>query len=278
MKQTTKRLLAILSFLLIPLLFLTSCTETVPESKELRDLTDRMIVAMKTGDDKAAFSLVAASCTQEEFDDFYKMFEPVFLVIDEYELFVHATAEQEKDGRVYVSTQYILLSDAKQLIISANMEKDTTKLAGFQVGEPEENLKAYIETSGTLSTLDKTTGYQWVALGASLLEIAFILWMAIDCILRKIDSKFLWLSVILLGIFSLSFSFGDGSFSWNFNLSFMFGYTAYIEHIYELMSLRIMLPAGAIVYFFLRKRMKAPTPPQETVQKTYKSYIPDDEK
>ena len=274
----TKRLIAILSLLLVPLLFLTSCGEPVPESKTLRDLTDRMIVAMKTGDPVAAFDLVAASCTQEEFDDFYERFEPVFVVIEDYELHVHATAEQEKDGRVYESTQYILLSEAKQLVITANMEKGTSRLSSFLVGEPEENLKAYIETSGTLSTLDKTSGWQWVALAVSLLEIAFILWMAIDCALRKIEGKFLWLALILLGIVSLSFSFGDGSFGWGFDVSFIFGYTAYIGHVYDLMSLRIMLPVAAVVYFFLRKRLKAPTPPEEETKKTYKSYIPDDEK
>lgn len=273
-----KRLIAILCLLLIPLIFLTSCGETLPESKPLRDLTDRMIVAMKTGDAEGAFDLVAASCTKEEFDDFYEQFEPVFAQIEAYELHVYSTSQDTNEGRLYETTQYILLSDSKQLVISANMEKDTTKLAGFQVGEPEENLKKYIETSGTLSTLDATKGWQWAALAASLLEVAFVIWMAVDCALRKIDSKFLWLSLILLGIVSLSFSFGDGSFGWNFNVSFIFGYTAYIGHIHNLMSLRIMLPAGAVVYFFLRKRLKAPAAPKEETKKVYKSYIPDDEK
>ncbi|MBQ4121761.1 MAG: hypothetical protein IJD35_07095 [Clostridia bacterium] len=274
----TKRLIAILSLLLIPLLFLTSCGETVPESKTLRTLTDDMIVAMKTGDAEAAFSLVAASCTQEEFDTFYEQFEPVFLVIEDYELYLHATAEEEKDGRLYESAQYILLSDAKQLVLSANMEKGTNALSGFLVGEPEENLKTYIETSGTVTTLDKTTGWQWVALAASLLEIAFILWMAIDCALRKIESKFLWISLILLGIVTLSFSFGDGSFGFDFAISFIFDYTALIGHVRDLVSLHVMLPIGAVVYFFLRKRLKAPTLPEEETKKVYKSYIPDDEK
>ena len=67
-----KRLTAIFLLLLIPLLFLTSCGETISESKPLRDLTDRMIVAMKMGDADGAFDLVAASCTKEEFDDFYE--------------------------------------------------------------------------------------------------------------------------------------------------------------------------------------------------------------
>ena len=273
-----KRLIAILSLLLIPLLFLTSCGETVPESATLRDLTVRMVNAMKIGDTETAFSLVAASCTQEEFDDFYEKFEPVFLVIEDYELYVHATAEKEQDGRVYESTQYILLSDEKQLVLSANMEKGTSSLSGFQVGEPEENLKKYIETSGTVSTLDETKDWQWVALGVSVLEIAFILWMAIDCALRKIESKFLWISLILLGIVTLSFSYGDGSLAFDFAISFIFDYTALIGHVKDLVSLHIMLPIGAVVYFFLRKRLKAPTPPEAETQKVYKSYIPDDEK
>lgn len=278
MKHSTKRLIAILSLLLIPLIFLTSCGETVPESKPLRELTDRMIVAMKTGDSEEAFSLVWAACTEEEFQTFYEQFVPTFSEIDEYELYVHSTSEEKQEGRFYETTQYLLLSDEKQLVISASMEKGTEALSGFLIGEPDTNLKTYIVTSGTLTTLNKTTGWQWVALVASLLEIAFILWMTIDCILRKIDGKFLWLSVILLGIFSLSFSFGDGSFDWAFNVSFMFGYTALIEHIDALVSLRVMLPLGALVYFFLRKRMKAPAKTQAPVQKTYKSYIPDDEK
>ena len=272
-----KRLIAVISLLLIPLLFFTSCGE-VTESKPLRDLTDRMIVAMRAEDAEGAFDLVAASCTKEEFDTFYEQFAPVFKEIGDYELYVHATSEEKQEGRQYESTQYILLSDTKQLVISANMEKGTSSLTGFLVGQPEENLKTYIETSGTVTTLDKTTGWQWVALVASLLEMAFVLWMAIDCILRKMDSKFLWLSLILLGMFSLAFSFGDGSFGFNFTVSFIFDYTALVGHVRDLVSLRVMIPIGAIVYFFMRKRLKAPTPPQQEVKKVYKSYIPDDEK
>lgn len=279
MKQTTKRLIAIFSLLLIPLLFFTSCGETLPESQPLRELTIDMVDAMKASDYDEAFSLVWASCTEEEFKDFYDTIEPIFADIEEYDLHLHSTSEMKQEGRVHETTQYLLFSDEKQLLISASMERGGESLSGFFASEADINLKTYIVTSGTLSTLDKTTGWQWVALGVSLLEIAFIFWMTIDCIFRKIDGKYLWLLVILLGIVSLSFSFGDGSFDWAFNVSFMMGYTALIGHIDALVSLRVMLPLGALVYFFLRKRMKPPVAKsQEPVQKTYKSYIPDDEK
>lgn len=279
MKQTTKRLIAIFSLLLIPLLFFTSCGETLPESQPLRELTIDMVDAMKASDYDEAFSLVWAICTEEEFKDFYDTIEPIFADVEEYDLHLHSTSEMKQEGRVHETTQYLLFSDEKQLLISASMERGGESLSGFFASEADINLKTYIVTSGTLSTLDKTTGWQWVALGVSLLEIAFIFWMTIDCIFRKIDGKYLWLLVILLGIVSLSFSFGDGSFDWAFNVSFMMGYTALIGHIDALVSLRVMLPLGALVYFFLRKRMKPPVAKsQEPVQKTYKSYIPDDEK
>ena len=279
MKQTTKRLIAILSLLLIPLLFFTSCGETIPESEPLRDLTIDMVEAMKASDYDEAFSLVWAICTEEEFKEFYETIEPIFSDIGEYDLHLHSTSEIKQEGRVHDKSQYLLFSGEKQLLLSASMERGGESLSGFYATEADINLKTYIVTSGTLSTLDQTTGWQWVALAVSLLEIAFIFWMTIDCILRKMDGKYLWLTVILLGIVSLSFSFGDGSFDWAFNVSFMFGYTALIEHIDALVSLRVMLPLGTLVYFFLRKRMKPPVPKsQEPVQKIYKSYIPDDDK
>lgn len=273
-----KRLIAILLLLMIPFVFFTSCGESVPASEQLHDMTVEMVDAMIAKNKTTAFSLMSGACTTEEFDEWYDQWTPIFDGIQEYDFYLNSTAEETQNGRDYEAVQYLLISDEKQLVISSSMEKGTSSLSGFGVGEPDENLKTYLETSGTVTTLDKTTGWQWVALGVSLLEIAFILWMAIDCAFRKIESKFLWIFLILLGIVSLSFSYGDGSFGVDFAINFIFDYTAYISHIRELVSLRVMLPIGAVVYFFLRKRLKAPAAPQEKTQKVYKSYIPDDEK
>ena len=280
MKSTTKKLMAIVMLLLIPLLLFTSCGEEKKESEELRTLALDMIGAMSDKGENAydtAYSLVDETCTKEEFDKFYTDFKGVFESLESVEIYTQDVITDTKDGKTYEQVRYVLLSAGKNLIIQASMEKNTNVLSGFMVGEPDENPAAYIETSGSVFTLGKNNWVQWLLLVVSLLELAFALWAAIDCVLHKFESKWLWLALILLGFFTLSFTFGDGSLGFHFSISLFFKYTALVEHVHALKTLHIMLPAGAVAYVIMRKRLLKPKEPASE-KKTYHSYIPDDEK
>ena len=281
MKFNTKRIVALLALLLIPLLFMTSCTVSTDDSERIHALTVKMINAIKTGDSETAFELVQSACTQEEFDEKYVTLEPIFLDISSYELRCISVSTEEAEGKKYEYAQYILLSDEKTLELQVTMDQETQMLYGFRSSSDNPEAKTYITTSGTITTLDKTSGWQWVLLAVSLLEIAFVIWMAIDCMLHKVESKFLWMSLILLGMFTLSFSYGDGSFSFNFGISFILEYTSLVGHVKDLVTLRVMVPAGAVVYLFMRKKLHSTAAKKqaEAAEKPkYRSYIPDDEK
>lgn len=275
MKKTKKLFLSLFTLILIPLLFLTSCQDTT-ESEELRSLTVRMIDAMKAGDPEAAYALALGACTQEEFDEFYEEHKETFLSISTYELYTHSVTTETEKGKTYEVAQFVLLSEEVDLVISTSLAKNGDTIAGLSVGKPDGNAATLLENSGTIFTLGKSDAKQWALLAVSLLTIGYIVWAAIDCARRKIEGKALWLVFILIGIFSLSFTFGNGDFGFAFNISFIFKYTALIGHVKGLLTLRLMIPVGAITYTILRKKLHAPpAPPAAPV---YRSYLDEDER
>jgi hypothetical protein len=103
---------------------------------------------------------------------------------------------------------------------------------------------------------------QWVVLLLGILEIAFVIWMLIDCCCRKIRLKAMWIVIILLGALAFSIKLGPAGMNFNFNLGGILSYTALILYGSGTTALRIMLPIGALVYLFCRAvNVKSPDLP-----------------
>ncbi len=87
-----------------------------------------------------------------------------------------------------------------------------------------------------------------------LLTIAFCVWMMVDCIKRPIRLKVLWLILIWIAVL-LQFSLVGTSLGFRF----IFGLITRCGIIQATVSsflLRIPVPVGALIYFFVRKKLK----------------------
>lgn len=92
----------------------------------------------------------------------------------------------------------------------------------------------------------------------SLVCLAFSVWMFVDCLKRRLQYKVLW---GILTIFHLGFSVTESvsSFSFQFKLYFLFPISRISANSSTLaVSIAVFFPVGAIIYFFMRKRLTIP--------------------
>ncbi len=162
-----------------------------------------------------------------------------------------------RDGVDYFKGQYFVEYDngsCMNLSLTFEEAKDIVEIKYLDITE------FITDARPTADTLSLILGIY------SLLVLAFTVWMIVDCVRRRMLKKPLWIIVILL-CFSLTVLTGGKTL----DLSFMVGLCvqasrATINYDYPAIATRILLPVGAILYFFLRKRLtlppRSPRPPR----------------
>ena len=103
----------------------------------------------------------------------------------------------------------------------------------------------------------------------SLAVIAFNVWMLVDCIKRKMNRK-VWMVILTLLTFNLAFVSGNGGFHTSFGVDLFWAFTSLKASIPdETVTLKIVIPLGALLYFFQRKQLTA------QYEKSQKENTPD---
>ena len=100
----------------------------------------------------------------------------------------------------------------------------------------------------------------------SLLFVAFAAWMLIDCVKRNLKLKPLWIFIILAGLL-ITVSSAREHFSANLGVGVILSLSDLeFSLLEERIDFDILLPVGAAVYLFARKRL--PLKPDENVEQT----------
>ncbi len=100
----------------------------------------------------------------------------------------------------------------------------------------------------------------------SLLCVAFSIWMFVDCMKRRLTHKVLWAILTLFHV-GASVTAGASGFNFQFKIFFLFPMTN-ISAIPSALAVTIavFLPIGALIYFFIRKRLTIPEQPKAETQ------------
>ena len=93
---------------------------------------------------------------------------------------------------------------------------------------------------------------QWVFLLSNVVIIGAAVGAFVDCCRQKIKKKVLWLMLIFVGFAAVAVTLRDNGVSLNLNFGWLTSYTAYVTYGGGTNMLRIMSPAGAIIYFASR--------------------------
>ena len=252
MKQLKTVLLLVL---LVSMLFsLTACT-IKEDSEELRTLADQMIQGLMDDDFETCYNLVKDSTTREEFTDVYPRLQQPFTDADSYTLTQTGWNKHTGGGVTEVAVQYILTVGESRYSLKVSNSTAQEGLKTFYLSPVASAEESEMRLLGTPE--------QTVLLVIALAETAFMVWMLIDCAKRKIKQKWLWIVLILAGVAVTTTRTGD-NLQLNLSIGLFFNFTAkYVSAVGNSVT-RILLPAGALWYLFIRKRLTMQTTAPET--------------
>ena len=251
-KQTRLRL-ALLILCLTAVLSLCACNADMDVSGvdvSGNDTLSRQFLDSVLADDHdAAYGLMEDSVNKTVFAANWSTMQKVMEGAGSYELELTGWNVTRSGGVTACTTTYMLYPDnGRTVVIQVLTRDDTNGIAGLKFNEVTD----FIKTTDAYVPVVQIILYVYAALA-----IGFTVWMLVDCIKRKmkVGHKVLW---IILSLLSVAFTLTLGTT--NLHISFSPGLFFSLSEIradptIQAVITSVFVPVGAIVYFFLRKRL-----------------------
>ena len=260
--KKTPSAVALICLICISLLCFAGCgddyEDIAAESNKNEELATKFFNYVLEDNMAEAYKMVKDECSFEEFSDSYATFREAFEGATEFEIvrysedgFTNKENDDDESFNVYCDNVYELeLDNGKYLTATVS----TSSLS--------DNTIDFVEVDET-TTFRKITGVITPIINIAIINIyigtiVFTVFMIIDCAKRRIKLKVLWIFVLFAAM-TYSASLGGEP-----SLGFEVGATlepSYIEvyPVFETIDIYISIPAGAIIYFFVREHL--PTKP-----------------
>lgn len=244
------RLLRTALVLLTALLLTFSLTACVDEETKarMRGNCETVLDSLIAGDTDAAYTVLTAAAPREEFDAFAAQIIPMLEGVDSYELKQTGWHVRTENGVTETTLTYLMTcSDGAQYLVEVSETSDTAGLTGFFINLPE--------TEANNAAPIALRIVFWVF---SLAILAFCVWMLVDCARRKVKYKALWIILILLGA-TVTVTMGGGNFNLNTTVGLVLAISSIYVNALTMTSVStVTVPVGAVIYFFLRRRLTVP--------------------
>jgi hypothetical protein len=237
--------ICLLTLLAITVLVLSGCESALIDNGMHRNECELYVNALLNEDFEAAHAVTPA-LSKEEHRPYFEQFCKSFEGATSYEL----TQTGWKINTINGTT-------VKIAAYQIELDNGTTCQLTLQTTEGHEGI-SYINFNDSTKFIESTKDVKninIVLIVVSIVLMAFPLWMLIDCIKRKMLKKVWWIICILLSL-SLTFTSGAGTSNFSFMLTLLFqpwAIKAIIPN--ETVSLTVVLPLGALIYFFRRKKL-----------------------
>ncbi len=248
MKSSVLILITVLLFALL----LSSCGKEQPRSQSLDVLAESFLDHLLADRYDEAYAILSDTVSEADFALLWNDLRAISVGATAYDLnWKSFEYHVSSDRPAYHQQTYILTFDhGRTLTLSVTNDEGTTSLSGLYFRDITGFRQDY-------TTVNIILG------GLALLFMAFRAWMLVDCIRSRIPRKALWIILILLSV-TMTVRLGDYlhvglgmAVVWE-ELSVLADPVAYA------LIIRLSVPLGAILYFFLRKRRKLPTPDDAT--------------
>lgn len=256
MKFTRKIMAVMLTVFLI--LSSTGCSKLldVMEDEELRGYTETMLDAIVENDYAAGYALVDDVCTAADFSSMFTAVREMFGNSDTYEiepLSIYRNRSINNGETVdMIQASYMVTVSSERYVVNVTMHSTYDNLSSFSITPYEKT--NYFRT-GELDTMEGANAFQWMILLSNIISLALIVFALVDSCRRKIKRKPLWIVIIALGLVSVGVTRGATGLNFNFNVGWLFAYSALILYGGGATVFRVMLPLGAILYLVLRSRL-----------------------
>ncbi|MBQ7333208.1 MAG: hypothetical protein IJW38_02545 [Clostridia bacterium] len=255
MCATTKRSLTVLLCSLLVLVFVLGSCTSYEDSQESKKLCEEFIDYTLANDRDSAYGMIRHIASDEEFDAVWEYIRGIL-----------------KDSKSYTLKQIYwnknLDNGVTTTTVIFEMTTDDEKMCRVQViTMPETKGPAGLHFTDITEFVEKTKVTENVNLIltlVSLLGLGFMIWMFVDCIKRSIKRKVLWAILIWVG-FAVSVTLYAKSVGFDFRLAIPLSLSSMTANSASLsVTLTVAIPIGAIVYFFVRKKLPSPAPAANT--------------
>ena len=247
MKRKLIRLSALLLVTVLIVLGLCSCTMK-EDSAEAREICEDYFDAVIDNDFAAAYGIFDEVTDADSFKDVWIYTRDVLENSQSYELKQEGwNSHTEKGVTLRQITFEIESDDEKTMYVTVIL--DDEGIYSFNVLDSTDfiNNTVFVRVIGVIMTV------------ISFALFGVTIWMIVDACKRKIKHKALWILLIIIGAwFEVAIGIEAGYFDFDFGLFFgIKTATAYTINQLQAIGVRIAVPIGTIIYFFIRKSLSA---------------------
>lgn len=249
MKKSIRTPIAVLLLVFLTLTVLIGCESALINNGMHRAECEAYLDAMLAGDFEAAHAITPA-IDREEHRAYFEESRKALEGATTYTLTQTGWKSNYNNGVATHIAAYQIVTDNG---VTCQFSLQTTDGVEGISHIAFRDSTAFIASTRSVGTINLVLTF------VSLIPIAFNLWMIVDCALRKINPLHkLWCMLICLLSLCISFTVGNESFFTRFSLGTCASFTT-LEAIIpnETVVLTIALPIGALIYFFLRKKLSA---------------------
>lgn len=260
-------------FICVVLVCLLLCTLAgCMDDTEIRIASTEMLDALLAEDFEGSYAKIDQLCSMEEYSEVYGQFQAILSGVESYQLQMLQLNKKTTNGRTVTQAVYRIQSGAEPLLLSVATDSEISGLVSFYIGPDDETVVSY---NGDLTNMRGASWLQWAVLMLAALEVAFAVWMFVDCCRHKMKRKVLWLLLILLGCLVVTCSISASSFRIRYNLGLILTHSALLKYTDGSVICRLQIPIGTIVYFAKRKKLLSPDPAPEELQTSVPEEIPE---
>ncbi len=242
----------ILTFVLVFSLGSCSVLET-EQGNVIKAYCEDILDAILADDPETAYAVLADEANKENFLVAFGAMREYISGVETYQLVQKGWYTEIKNGISYYEATFEMTTNADTYYVIGRTVEGYERLFSFNISAESESDFVY---TGTITTLSGTNPLQWAVLLVAAALFIFTIIMLIDCCKRKIKLKPMWIILILAGVFVFSITYGEGDLSFNTSIGLLFVHYSHLK-LYPTgnFDFQLVLPAAAIVYFILRKRM-----------------------
>ncbi len=257
MKRSLRlRLAALFMLLLVAASALTACSAKT-DIGMADDLTEDFLDLLLADDYSAAYAMLQNTT---ELADFKPYWDAMRLSADgatAYEIEQIGWNISTKNGTtIRMAAFEVALNNGRILAVRTTLVDGIDGIGGLFFHDTTD----FYATYGSLADVGNI-----VLILLSLLAIAFTVWMLVDCARRKMKKKPLWMIIILLSA-TVSVTFGQ-ELGMRFGVALAFMLSSAVADPFLLsVTAKLMIPVGALVYFFLRKRLTVTAPIEQNAE------------
>jgi len=226
------------------------------DDETVRGHVEGAIGGLIAGDFRAFRAHVSEELSGEELNAFFQQLSGPMGEIESYTLTAVNKKVGVRDGVDYIAVLYHMTVEDVVYEVEAVMFAEQSGLAGLHINETDVAPEPEEAPAGVL-------GWVFTALGIA--AVGFTIWMAVDCVRRRVKHRWLWLALIVLVWLMLSFALVEGRLSFRFFAGLNFGLTNLKVYAGGGFEAVFYLPMGAMIYFFQRKKLTRREQEQETL-------------